>query len=292
MKKSVEPLTADLTPSSLPEGQVRRLAHQHGSRPRRGAGRPSARGVRAGRQQLLRGPRCRLDGHGAVLRPGSEAPGPAVGVDEGHLPAPHHRRPRHGPQAACAHLRPRSAPPPLRGPDAGGDPGRHPACGVRARRQQLLRGPRCRLDGHGAVLRPGQEAPRPAVGVDEGHLPAPHHRRPRHGPRAGFADVRSGARSAPQPGTAATGSAPEAEQRTARTGADDRGKLAHVCALRGTAAPGLRRLLLPRRVSSRRKASTGSPAPPTPWASTCAPSSSAASASSSCARSPSWRSGC
>ena len=49
--------------------------------------------------------------------------------------------------------------------------------------QPLLRRPRRRLDGDGPVLRPGPEAARPAVGVDQGRLPAPDDQGPgRHSP--------------------------------------------------------------------------------------------------------------
>ena len=49
------------------------------------------RGV--GRRPLLRRPGRRLDGHGAVLRPGPQAAGPADGVDEGRLPPPDDQQP-------------------------------------------------------------------------------------------------------------------------------------------------------------------------------------------------------
>ena len=45
---------------------------------------------------LLRRPGCRLAGDGPVLRAGAEAGGPAVGVDEGHLPAPDDQQPGDG----------------------------------------------------------------------------------------------------------------------------------------------------------------------------------------------------
>ena len=57
-----------------------------------GAGRGPGRRPGLGRQPLLRRPRCRLDGDGPVLRAGAEAGGPAVGVDQGRLPAPDDQR--------------------------------------------------------------------------------------------------------------------------------------------------------------------------------------------------------
>ena len=59
-------------------------------------------------------------------------------------------------------------------------------------RQPLLRRSGRRLAGDGAVLRPGAEAGRPAVGVDEGHLPAPHDQQPGGGARRRTAPSRTG----------------------------------------------------------------------------------------------------
>ena len=51
----------------------------------------------------------------------------------------------------------------------------------------LLHRSRRELLGHGPILRAGQKETRPAVGVDEGHLSAPHDPKPgggcRHHPR-------------------------------------------------------------------------------------------------------------
>ena len=49
-------------------------------------------------------------------------------------------------------------------------------------RRTLLRGPRGRLDDHGAVLRQGAQGTRPPVGVDEEHLREPDARAPLGGP--------------------------------------------------------------------------------------------------------------
>ena len=59
---------------------------------RRGAGGRAGCGAGVGRRALLRRPGCGLDGDGAVLRPGPQAGRPAVGVDQGRLPAPDGRR--------------------------------------------------------------------------------------------------------------------------------------------------------------------------------------------------------
>ena len=69
-------------------GQGCRPGDRHRAGPGRGAGRGRAGRAGVGRQPLLRRPGCGLDGDGPVLRPGQEAAGPAVGVDEGRLPAP------------------------------------------------------------------------------------------------------------------------------------------------------------------------------------------------------------
>ena len=86
---------------SRPRGGVRRLPRRLSRHPWRGRSREVladvlARRAGAGRQQLLRRPGRGLDGDGPVLRAGAQAGRPAVGVDEGHLPAPHDRQPGRG----------------------------------------------------------------------------------------------------------------------------------------------------------------------------------------------------
>ena len=56
-----------------------------------------------GRPPFLRRPGRRFDGDGAVLRPGQEARGPALGVDEGHLPQPDDPEPGDGARGRRAH---------------------------------------------------------------------------------------------------------------------------------------------------------------------------------------------
>ena len=82
-------------PPASPRRALRRGGRPRGQ-PGRGAGRPHARRARVGGQPLLRRSRCRLAGDGPVLRAGQEAARPAVGVDEGHLPAPHDPKPGGG----------------------------------------------------------------------------------------------------------------------------------------------------------------------------------------------------
>ena len=139
---------------------------------------------------------------------------------------------------------------------AGRRPGRRAGVG----RQPLLRRPRRRLDGHGPVLRPGPQAGRPAVGVDEGHLPAPHDR----GLAAALAD---GRRRTLTPRRLPRRSGPIAPSRRVPTPAGRRRRDAGehpvgtpLRPVRGAAAPVLPRILLPRRARRRRRASCGSPA--------------------------------
>ena len=101
------------------------------------------------RRPLLRRPGRGLDAHGPVLRPGPQACRPAVGVDQGRLPAPHD----HAAWRRRSH-RPRPT------PSSGRSPRCWPRSGYRTGvgRRPLLRRPGRRLDGHGPVLRPGPQA--------------------------------------------------------------------------------------------------------------------------------------
>ena len=143
----------------------------------RGARGCAERGPGVGRRPFLRRPGCRLDGDGPVLRAGAEAGRRAVGVDQGRLPAHDDRRTgrRTGARRRCLPPCPpaavRRAPRVRRGARGGA------GCGAGVGRRALLRRPGCRLDGDGPVLRAGAEAGRPAVGVDQGRLPAHDDRR-------------------------------------------------------------------------------------------------------------------
>ena len=72
----------------LPAPERARSRRRHRVRARRGAGRRPGRRAGAGRRALLRRPGRRLDGHGPLLRPGPQARRPALGLDQGRLPAP------------------------------------------------------------------------------------------------------------------------------------------------------------------------------------------------------------
>ena len=154
---------------------------------RPGAGRGPARRAGAGRRELLRRPRRRLDGHGPVLRPRPQARRPAPVVDQGRLPAPHDQPPGH--RARAADQQPRRTGP---RPTSRRGHARSTPC----RSTPLLRRPRRRLHGHGPVLRPRPQARRPARGVDQGRLRAPDDRRPGGGVRTS----RPGSRGARHPG--------------------------------------------------------------------------------------------
>ena len=84
---------------------------------------------------------------------------------------PDHPRPGHGPRTGG-----RPAQQPVDRDGAGRGAGRRPEGGAGPGRRPLLRRPGRRLAGHGPVLRAGPEAGGPAVGVDEGRLPAPDDR--------------------------------------------------------------------------------------------------------------------
>ena len=80
----------------------RACGHRPRTRHRRSAGPGGAGRPGAARRQLLHRPGRRLHGDGPLLRAAQKAPGRAIRLDQGRLPAPHRQEPGGGPRGRCA----------------------------------------------------------------------------------------------------------------------------------------------------------------------------------------------